>query len=239
METSELFGISGLSAWYGTADPVIEDVALSIARGEVVGVIGMNGAGKTTLFKAIAGVLGTCRYEEARLDGRRVGLTDRAVKRRRIMVFSDERAFGNFTFLEYLSFVFRAYRTPLADCSRIVQGFGFERYVETPLRELSLGSRKKASLIAAFALSPDLLILDEPVNGLDFESTEYLYRLIRGYREHGSVLFSSHVLESVCLTCDRVLVLERTDGAGRIRKTFSGEEISPASIRSVLGHDEL
>ncbi len=76
---------------------------------------------------------------------------------------------------------------------------------------------KKVYLITAFALRPKLLLLDEPVNGLDFQSTEFLYQLMSGYKEHGTLLFSSHILESICLTSDRVLVLERV----RISRSIS------------------
>ena len=72
--------------------------------------------------------------------------------------------------------------------------------------------------------------MDEPVNGLDFQSTEFLYRLMERYREQGTILFSSHILESICLTSDRVLVLEQ----GRIGRSFSGEEIAAGRIREVL-----
>lgn len=76
--------------------------------------------------------------------------------------------------------------------------------------------------------------MDEPVNGLDFQSTEYLYRQINGYRQYGTVLFSSHILESICLTSDRVLVLEQ----GRISRSFTGQEIQADRIREVLGEHE-
>ena len=71
------------------------------------------------------------------------------------------------------------------------------------------------------------------MNGLDFQSTEYLYKLMAGYKDHGTLLFSSHVLESITLTSDRVLVLED----GQIRRCFAGGEISAANIREAL-HDE-
>lgn len=93
-----------------------------------------------------------------------------------------------------------------------------------------MGNLKKAYLITAFALKPKLLILDEPVNGLDFQSTEYLYRQIGSYRQTGSILFSSHILESICLTSDRVLVLEQ----GQIKKRFAGQEIEAGEIREAL-----
>ena len=102
------------------------------------------------------------------------------------------------------------------------------------MKELSTGNRKKAFLITAFALKPELLFLDEPVNGLDFQSTEYLYRLIRSYKAYGTVLFASHVLESITLTSDRVLVLEH----GRIGRTFEKEQIDADEIREALRDED-
>ena len=86
------------------------------------------------------------------------------------------------------------------------------------------------TIITAFALKPKLLILDELVNGLDFQSTEYLYQQISSYRQYGTILFSSHILESICLTSDRVAVLEQ----GRIKRSFAGQEIKAEKIREVL-----
>lgn len=78
-----------------------------------------------------------------------------------------------------------------------------------------------------------LLLLDEPANGLDFQSTEYLDRQISGDREYGTALFSSHILESITLTSDRVFVLED----GRIRQTFEHGQVNAEDIREAL-HDE-
>ena len=96
-----------------------------------------------------------------------------------------------------------AYKKKLPDVSKLVRGFHFEDYVDTLLKDLSTGNKKKAFLITAFALKQPLLLLDEPVNGLDFQSTEYLYQLIAGYKEYGTALFSSHILDSTILTSDR------------------------------------
>ena len=97
------------------------------------------------------------------------------------------------------------------------------------------GNRKKAFLITAFALRPPLLLLDEPVNGLDFQSTEFLYTCMNNYRNQGTLLFSSHVLESITLTADRVLVLEN----GRISQTFSSGEIDAQAIREATRDDNV
>ena len=98
------------------------------------------------------------------------------------------------------------------------------------IKELSLGNRKKVYLITGFALRTDLLLLDEPVNGLDFQSTEALYKLIKEYKEYGTVLFSSHILESVTLTADKVVILEN----GKITKTFEKDQINAENIRNSL-----
>lgn len=142
-----------------------------------------------------------------------------------------------FTFREYLDYVAAAYGVSRPDVSHLVKGFHFEAFQDVLLKELSTGNLKKARLITGFALRPKLLFLDEPVNGLDFSSTEFLYELMRGYKAYGTILFSSHVLESICLTSQRVLVLE----SGRIRREFIGEDIEAKHIREVLwdeSHDE-
>lgn len=154
-------------------------------------------------------------------------------KRERFVAFAEDRAFPYFTFREYLSYAAAAYGRPTADVQALVAAFGFEPCTDVLLRELSTGNRKKAALITAFALQPELLLLDEPVNGLDFKSTETLYRLMAGYRQRGTLLFSSHILESICLTADRVLVLEQ----GRIRRMFAGAQITAEAIREVLRDD--
>lgn len=100
---------------------------------------------------------------------------------------------------------------------------------------LSFASRKAELLllITAFALKPTLLLLDEPVNGLDFQSTEYLYQQIAGYKKYGTVLFSSHILESITLTSDRIFILED----GKIRQTFECGQIDAANIREALRYE--
>ena len=70
----------------------------------------------------------------------------------------------------------------------------------------------------------------EPVNGLDFESTEYLYRTMREYRAYGTLFFSSHILESLCRTADRILVLQN----GHVTGTFRGDTLDPERIREAL-----
>ena len=218
---------------YSNEKMILSDFSFELAEHEVAGLIGLNGAGKTTFLKVLSGLLPTFRSEGICFCGSPVDFRKQDFKLCRYTVFAEDNSFSYFTFREYLAYVCAAYGRAVPEVSELIQGFHFEEYTNTLLRELSTGNRKKAFLITAFALKPRLLLLDEPVNGLDFQSTEYLYRQISGYKEYGTVLFSSHILESITLTSDRVFVLED----GRVRQTFERGQISAADIREAL-HDE-
>lgn len=230
----KLLEINKLEVWYDEAKKILKDYSLSLASNEVVGLIGLNGAGKTTFIKALTGLLTGYRAEKIQYKGREITFRDKAFKNDRYAVYSEDNSFQFFTFREYVSYVFKAYKKKMPDLTELISGFHFEEYTDVLLKDLSLGNRKKAYLITAFALKAELLFLDEPVNGLDFQSTEYLYKMIAGYKEYGTVLFSSHILESITLTSDRVLVLEE----GRISKTFVGKEINAELIRETLHYDD-
>lgn len=234
MEDHALLSLRNLNVWYAAGHPVLSDLSLDLKQNEVVGLIGLNGAGKTTFIKTVAGLLSGCHLDQASWSGHSFSFRDKAFKKSRYIVFAEDRSFQYFTFREYLAYVAASYSVPLPDVSGLVKGFHFEDYTDVLLRELSTGNLKKAYLITAFALRPRLLLLDEPVNGLDFQSTEFLYQLMGGYKQYGTLLFSSHILESICLTSDRVLVLEQ----GRISRTFAGAKIAAGNIREVLADEK-
>ncbi|MCM1121306.1 MAG: ABC transporter ATP-binding protein [Eubacterium sp.] len=253
MDDSILLAMKNMCVWYMPDKPVLSDFSIKLGINEVVGLIGLNGAGKTTFIKAVSGLMDSLRVEEiafmgrvfmgehsARkffhktLQGNASLFRNNEFKRERYTVFAEDRSFPYFTFHEYLSYAASSYGRELPDVSELIQGFHFEDYTDVLLKELSTGNLKKVYLITAFALRPKLLLLDEPVNGLDFQSTEFLYRQINSYRQYGTVLFSSHILESICLTSDRVLVLEQ----GRIKRSFIGQEIEAGRIRETLAEGE-
>lgn len=229
---NRLLSIKNLRAWYCPKKPVLSDFSIDLSAHEIVGLIGLNGAGKTTFLKILSGLLDSYQAEGLWVDDCPATFRSRQFKLCRYTVFAEDHSFQYFTFWEYLSYVCSAYGKEMPDVSGLIHGFHFEPYTDTLLKDLSTGNQKKAFLITAFALKPKLLLLDEPVNGLDFTGTEFLYQMIAGYGKYGTVLFSSHILESITLTCDRVLVLEN----GRIRQSFDREKIDTVQIREAL-HD--
>lgn len=230
-KTEKLLKIENLRAWYTKGKDILKDYSLELSQNEVVGLIGLNGAGKSTFLKVLSGLLESYEADVFLYMGKKIDPRDRKFKMSRYTVFAEDESFQYFTFREYISYVFAAYKKELPDLTDFIAGFHFEEYTDKLLKDLSTGNKKKAFLITAFALKPELLLLDEPVNGLDFQSTEYLYELIGGYKKHGTVLFSSHVLESITLTSDRVLVLEEG-------KIFESGQINATEIREALSYDD-
>lgn len=230
MNNGKMLVLNDLNVWYTPGKPVLEKLSMELGTNEVIGLIGLNGVGKTTFIKTLSGLLNTFHAKAAWWQGKPLLFRDREFKKERYVVFAEDHSFQFFTFREYASYVAASYGRKLSDIDELIHGFHFEEYTDVLLKELSTGNLKKAYLITAFALKPKLLILDEPVNGLDFQSTEYLYQQISSYRQYGTILFSSHILESICLTCDRVAVLEQ----GQIKRCFAGQEIKAEKIREVL-----
>lgn len=234
MKGENLLEIQNLRVWYQEDKNVLKDFSISLNKNEVVGLIGLNGAGKTTFMKVLCGLLTSFEADQIAYQGQAVALRSGNFKKSRYAVFSEDNSFQFFTFREYISYVFQSYKKKMPDLQELITGFHFEEYTDVLLKDLSMGNRKKAFLITAFALRPELLLLDEPVNGLDFQSTEYLYEMIGGYKKYGTVLFSSHILESITLTSDRVLVLEE----GKVREEYVGDEIDVTKIREALRYDD-
>lgn len=235
LNKSKLLEINSLKAWYNSDKKILKDFSLELYENEVVGLIGLNGAGKTTFLKVLTGLLKGYEVTDKKYKNSEFYFRKNNFKNSRYIVFAEDSSFQYFTFREYLAYVSSAYKKELTNVEELIEGFHFKEYENSLLKDLSTGNQKKAFLIAGFALRPELLLLDEPVNGLDFQSTEFLYSQIAGYKKYGTVLFSSHILESITLTSDRVLVLEN----GEISKSFIGNEIKPEVIREALQYEDV
>lgn len=222
--------IQNLNAWYVPGKPVLSGLSLELKKNEVLGLMGLNGAGKTTFLNILSGLHKDFTTDAFTVEGKPLALREESFKKRRYTVFAEDHSFTYFTFREYLSYVFQAYGKQEPKAEELIQGFGFEAWENKLLGDLSMGNRKKAFLITAFALKPEFLFLDEPVNGLDFSGTEFLYQQMKTYGRYGTLLFSSHILESITLTADRVLILEN----GSIGQSFQGKEMDAGQIRDAL-----
>jgi len=205
-----------INIWYKPEKNVIKRTNLLIDENSVVGLLGINGAGKSTLINTISDVHEKYTADKITFRGHPTRFSDEVFKLNRYTVFTDEQAFMYWTFNDYISFIAKAYQRKLDEfyVEYLINGFNFGEYKKHELKDLSTGNKKKVFLITGFALRLPLLILDEPLDGLDFTSSEFLYEAINGYKQYGSILMSSHIAESFEKTCDYIFLLSD----GRIQR---------------------
>ena len=188
----------------------VDGVSFTVDRGQVVGFLGPNGAGKSTTMRMINQFLepdsGTIE-----LDGRPVGEDSIEVKRRIGYLPENNPLYADMLVSEYLGFVadLRQLHGPARSeaIDRAVTSTGLEIKYYRPVIELSKGFRQRVGLAQAILSQPDLLILDEPTEGLDPNQRLEIRHLIENLGQDRTVMLSTHVLSEVQHTCTRLLII--------------------------------
>jgi ABC-2 type transport system ATP-binding protein len=190
----------------------VDQVSFAISRGEVVGFLGPNGAGKSTTMRMITQYIepdaGTIR-----LQG--VGIADapREIKRRIGYLPESNPLYGDMLVADYLDFIadLRGLRGAERDrgFDAAVAATGIEQVYYRPIGELSKGYRQRVGLAQAILHHPDLLVLDEPTEGLDPNQRVEIRHLIAELGKDRTVLLSTHVLSEVQQSCSRLLIISR------------------------------
>ena len=224
----------------------LDRVTLSVAPGEVIGLIGENGAGKSTLMKVLGGVIepsaGTIRVDGVE---RRPFTVPDAIKAGIAFVHQELNLFDN---LDAAANVFIG-REPLAGgflklidrrklnalVQPLLDRLGVDFRPNTPVAEMSLAQRQLLEIVKALSLDARLVIMDEPTSSLTIAETERLMRVIAGLKAHGvSIIFISHRLNEVQSCADRVVVLRDGRLVGELPRT---EITHAAMIRLMIGRD--
>jgi ABC-2 type transport system ATP-binding protein len=208
--------VSNLTVRYGEKTAV-DSISFEVKRGEVFGLLGPNGAGKTSTLKAIVGLI---PYEgEVRLFGKPID-----VQAKNLIGFVPEEPMllESLTPKEFFEFLISVRRVSGERVEKLVKAFGIEEYMDTPITALSMGTKQKVSIISALLHNPPLLILDEPLNGLDAKSSKILKEIIAKHVENGAIVFSTHIMEIAEKLCDRIAVINK----GKIVAEGSIEELT-------------
>lgn len=198
---------SAVGKRYG-ATAVLEGVTFDLSAGEVLAVIGPNGAGKTTLIKCLVGLI-KCQGSVA-VDGIDVARSGRDARRKIGYLPQNAALHGDLTVSETALFYADLKRVEASRARQGVERAGLAEHAGKRVGALSGGMRQRLSLALALLADPPVLILDEPVAGLDISARLELRQLVLAQREAGkAVLLSTHWLEDVPYIADRALVLER------------------------------
>ncbi|VIO71483.1 putative ABC transporter ATP-binding protein YxlF [Bradyrhizobium ivorense] len=200
---------SNVSKRYGPVS-ALEGLTLDVHAGEVFGLLGPNGSGKTTFMRLLAGYL---LPSAGRLMVAGHDVVGDSIAVRRHIGYVPEAAplYRQMRVGEFLAFMARLRGVPERDVKgaveRIVDRLALSAVADKPTRALSKGYRQRTALAQALVHDPDILILDEPTNGLDPRQIIEMRQLIRSLAGRHTVLISSHILSEVEKTCDRVAVL--------------------------------
>lgn len=206
--------VDHLSRRYGELIAV-DDVSFGIGRGEVVGLLGHNGAGKTTIMKMLTGYLEPTAGRIV-IDGLEVGRDTAAIQRRIGYLPENCPLWPEMTVIDYLDYQAALHGVPErrrdAAVARAIGRTALAEKAMATIQTLSRGYRQRVGVAQALLHQPDIVILDEPTNGLDPTQIQHMRGLIRELAASATVLVSTHILQEVQAVCERVLIMR----AGRL-----------------------
>lgn len=204
---SPIIEISDLTKRYGKARG-IENISLDIEEGEIFGFIGPNGAGKSTTIRILLNLIFPTSGS-ARIMNLDVVKETKKIKQHVGYIPSDANAYSSMTVLEFLSYCLGFYKTTIASNRINELSELFDLDLTRNIADLSMGNRKKVSIVQSLLHSPKLLILDEPTTGLDPLMQTKFFDLLRAENRKGmTILFSSHILNEVQMLCKRVAIIK-------------------------------
>jgi ABC-2 type transport system ATP-binding protein len=227
----------GLSKSYGSV-PAVRDISFCLIPGQVLGYLGPNGSGKSTTVRMLTGLLEPSQGQVL-YSGRDIH-TDLAAYRKRLGYVPEEaNLYPYLTGEEYLDMV--AMLRAMGEARKrktirsLLQLFSLWPHRHVTLGSYSKGMRQRIVLIAALMDNPDVLILDEPLSGLDVTSTLIIKNLIQALSARGKTIFyCSHILEVVEKICSHLIILRKGQVIAQGPTTQVREQIGNSSLEGVF-----
>jgi len=228
-----LIEVKDVTKYYG---PVlgVEDISLEVEKGEIVGLLGPNAAGKTTLMRILTGYL-PATSGSVSVGGFDVFEQPLEVKRRIGYLPESPPLYRDMSVRQYIAFAAEIKGVPRGErrekVDRAIESAGLKELEHRLIENLSKGYRQRVGLAQALVHEPEVLILDEPMVGLDPRQIIEIRNLVRGLAEEHTVLLSSHILPEITATCERIVILNE----GRI----VAEDTQDGLARKVRGGGKL
>mgnify|MGYP002621007175 CR=1 FL=1 len=220
--------VDGARFSYGERE-VLKGITFEVAPGEVLGFLGPNGAGKSTTIRMLTGQLRPSAGS-VRLFGRDVVRARSEVMGRVGVSFEEKNLYPSMTGEENLRFFARLYGVPHADVRALLEHVGLETRRRDLVAGYSKGMRQRLMIARALVHDPDVLLLDEPTDGLDPNQKHEVRGLIREMAPGKTIIISTHILEEVHAVCTRAIII----AAGRILADDSPAGLAARSPRHDL-----
>jgi ABC-2 type transport system ATP-binding protein len=228
----------GLTKRYGTFTAV-DAIDLTVPRGEIFGFLGPNGAGKTTTLRMIAGILRPTAGA-VRIAG--IDLAADPIAAKSKLGFIPDRPFiyEKLRGMEFLRFVGGLYGQAGPDVDRrgreLLALFDLEEWQDELVESYSHGMRQKLIIASAFVHRPDVIVVDEPMVGLDPKAARILKDLFREYTHRGhTIMMSTHTLEVAQSLCDRIAIIQ----GGRIRASGTMADLRADAAAGADGLEDI
>ena len=225
-----MLNIAHLTKAYGEKKAV-DDLSLHIAPGEIYGFIGHNGAGKTTTLKSCCGIL---RFDagEITVAGKSIRTDPIACKQVMAYIPDNPDLYEFLSGIKYLNFIADVYGVGKTERETRIRNyaerFGLTDDLAQPISEYSHGMKQKLAVISALLHEPKLILMDEPLVGLDPTASHQLKTIMREHCDRGgAIFFSTHVLEVAEKLCDKVAIIR------------SGRLVASGTMEAVKGDQSL
>ncbi|RIJ24295.1 ABC transporter ATP-binding protein [Henriciella barbarensis] len=203
----------------------VDSMSFSLVKGEVLGFLGQNGAGKSTTMRMAAGVIEPDSGDVI-VSGHSIVSNRREAQRRLGFLPEGAPLYPDMTPLDFLNFLCAAHRISRKDCrsavERVIADARIGDVMSKRVSTLSKGYRRRVGLAGALIHDPDVLILDEPTDGLDPIQKRAVRALISRMAKDKAIVISTHTLEEVPAMCSRVIIIDQ----GKLIADSSPEEMA-------------
>ena len=187
---------------------VVDHLDFELRKGEITGFLGLNGAGKTTTMKMMCGAL-LPDEGDVRVFGHSILLEREQAQQHLGYLPEHNPLYPDMYVKEYLSYVANVYHAPWKNIAESIALTRLESHAHKKIHPLSKGYRQRVGLAATLLHDPDVLILDEPTNGLDPQQILEIRQIVRDLGQEKVVLLSSHIMQEIQAVCQRVMILHK------------------------------
>ncbi len=187
---------------------VLSNLTFSCERGEIIGLLGLNGAGKTTLIKILTGINLNWKGKIS-FNGIDFRKNIRSIQRITGYLPENNQLYNDFYVYEYFNFISSLYKLKNKNISDIISIAGLDNFYNSKISSLSKGYKQRIGLAAAIIHDPEILILDEPMTGLDPNQIIETRNFLKKISKNKIIILSTHILQEVKALCNRFIILNQ------------------------------